>query len=160
MRSSPLRDQTGTEVAATVEEAAERLVTLWGQAQQAVATRVSPSQLQALAIVHRHGQINLNGLAAELDAMPSSASRLCDRLQAAGLLARTASLSNRREVMLALTRDGQRLLTEVSSIRRRALSQVLQGMSGPGREALLAGLTEFAASAEQSPGIAQQEHRA
>ncbi|MFF3229026.1 MarR family winged helix-turn-helix transcriptional regulator [Nocardia suismassiliense] len=157
MNSARRPDRSGTDLAATVEQAAARLVVLWSQA---AGTRVSPSQLQALTIVQRHGQINLNGLAAELDAMPSSASRLCDRLQAAGLLARTASLANRREVMLALTRDGQRLLTEVSDTRRRELARVLHGMSAAGREALLAGLAEFTASAEQSADIAPQERRA
>ncbi|PXX61741.1 DNA-binding MarR family transcriptional regulator [Nocardia tenerifensis] len=156
MNSARRPDRSGTDLAATVEQAAARLVALWGQAQQAVGTTVSPSQLQALTIVQRHGQINLNGLAAELDAMPSSASRLCDRLQAAGLLARTASPANRREVMLALTRDGQRLLTEVSGTRRRELARVLQGMSSAGREALLTGLAEFTASAD----AAQQQRRA
>ncbi|MEV0246833.1 MarR family transcriptional regulator [Nocardia sp. NPDC050712] len=160
MSSASRPDRPGSDLAATVEQAAARLVALWGQAQQDVAIRVSPSQLQALTIVQRHGQLNLNGLAAELDAMPSSASRLCDRLQAAGLLARTASPANRREVMLALTRDGQRLLTEVSNTRRRALAQVLQGMSAAGRAALLSGLAEFTASAEQNTDLAQQERRA
>ncbi|MGW0250576.1 MarR family winged helix-turn-helix transcriptional regulator [Nocardia goodfellowii] len=160
MSSARRPDRSGTDLAATLEEAAARLVVLWGQAQQAVGTRVSPSQLQALTIVQRHGQINLNGLAAELDAMPSSASRLCDRLQAAGLLARTASPANRREVMLALTKDGQRLLAEISTTRRRALAQVLQGMSAAGRVALLTGLEEFTASAERSPDVADQQRRA
>ncbi|MFF0493511.1 MarR family winged helix-turn-helix transcriptional regulator [Nocardia sp. NPDC004068] len=156
MSSARRPDRPGTELAAAIEQAAARLVVLWGRAQQAVGTRVSPSQLQALTIVQQHGQINLNGLAVELEAMPSSASRLCDRLQAAGLLARTASPANRREVMLALTRDGQRLLNEVSDTRRRELARILQGMSGAGREALLAGLAEFNASAERSADDQQQ----
>lgn len=160
MSSARRPDRSGADLAAAVEQAAERLVTVWGQAQQVLGTRVSPSQLQALTIVERHGQININGLATELNAMPSSASRLCDRLQAAGLLARTASPANRREVMLALTRDGQRLLTEVSDTRRRELTQVLKAMSAAGREALLAGLEEFTASAERSDDVAAQERRA
>ncbi|MFC9437390.1 MarR family winged helix-turn-helix transcriptional regulator [Nocardia sp. NPDC057030] len=160
MNSARRPDRSGTDLAATVEQAAAQLMALWGRAQQAVGTRVSPSQLQALTIVQRHGQINLNGLAAELDAMPSSASRLCDRLQAAGLLARTASPANRREVMLALTKDGQRLLTQAGDNRRRELAQVLQGMSVAGRAALLAGLAEFSTSVERSAEVARQERRA
>ncbi|MET9486567.1 MarR family transcriptional regulator [Nocardia sp. NPDC006630] len=160
MSSTRRPDRPGSDLTAAVEQAAEGLVVLWGQAQQAVGTRVSPSQLQALTIVQHHGQINLNGLAVELDAMPSSASRLCDRLQAAGLLARTASPANRREVMLMLTRDGQRLLTEVSDTRRRDLEQVLQGMSAAGRQALLAGLAEFTASAENGTDTAPRKRRA
>ncbi|MGV9676573.1 MarR family winged helix-turn-helix transcriptional regulator [Nocardia sp. NPDC003482] len=156
MSSARRPDRSGAELAAAIEQAAARLVVLWGRAQQAVGTRVSPSQLQALTIMQQHGQINLNGLAVELEAMPSSASRLCDRLQAAGLLARTASPANRREVMLALTRDGQRLLNEVSDTRRRELARILQGMSGAGREALLTGLAEFNASAERSADDQQQ----
>ncbi|AYF79565.1 MarR family transcriptional regulator [Nocardia yunnanensis] len=160
MSSARRPDRSGTDLAAAVEQAAARLVLMWGQAQQSVGTRVSPSQLQALTIVQQHGQLNLNGLAAEMDTMPSSASRLCDRLQAAGLLARTASPANRREVMLALTRDGQRLLLEVSETRRRDLDRVLQAMSPAGREALLAGLAEFTAGAEHAFDTASHERRA
>ncbi|MET1075181.1 MAG: MarR family transcriptional regulator [Umezawaea sp.] len=143
MTSNHRRGPRTADVSSAVESAAEVLTALWDRTQQTSKTRVSPSQMQALAIVERHGQINLNGLAAELDAIPSSASRLCDRLQAAGLLTRAASVHNRREVMLALTRDGRALLAEIGRNRHQALARILADMSPSGREALLTGLSEF-----------------
>ncbi len=139
-----------------VEQAARTLAGIWNHAHEALGTRVSPSQLHALNIVERHEQINLNGLAAELGAIPSSASRLCDRLQAAGLLARQVNAKNRREVVLVLTRDGRELLAEVTRNRRTALATILSGVSPAGRRALLTGLAEFNDAAASADADAEQ----
>ena len=120
---------------------------VWSRAQEGLGTRVSPSQLRALLVVDRHGEINVNGLAVELGAVPSSASRLCDRLAAAGLLRRESSPHSRRAVLLRLTGDGQRLLAELAAARRADLAEVLARMSPAGRAGLLAGVAEFGAVA-------------
>lgn len=156
MTSSHRRGPRTADVSSAVEAAAGELTALWERTQQMVQSRVSPSQLQALFIVERHGQINLNGLAAELGAIPSSASRLCDRLQAAGLLTRAASVHNRREVMLALTRDGRGLVAEITQNRRQALARILNDMSPAGRAALLTGLTEFNDAIGNDPAARQE----
>ena len=75
--------------------------------------------------------------------------RLCDRLVAAGLLDRRVSEQNRREVVLTLRAEGQRLLEAVEHDRRDALAGVLDGMRPGGRKALLAGLEAFAEAAGQ-----------
>ncbi len=88
-------DHRPAELSAAVEAAAEVLVIVWGRAQESLQQPVSASQLRALLVVDKAGEINLNGLAEELGAIPSSASRLCDRLQAAGLLTRTTGRTDR-----------------------------------------------------------------
>ncbi len=100
-------------------------------------------------VVGHHGSLNLNQLADELGVIPSSASRLCDRLVAAGLLNRRVSEQNRREVVLTLRPEGQALLETVEHDRRDALSEVLNGMRPSGRKALLSGLAAFAEVARQ-----------
>jgi DNA-binding MarR family transcriptional regulator len=135
---------------------AEALGLAWSRAQEGLGTRVSPSQLRALLVVERHGEINVNGLAEELGAVASSASRLCDRLQAAGLLRRVSSPHNRREVLVALTVDGRRLLAELAQRRRRDLAEVLAGMSPAGRASLLTGLVEFARVSEPAHRLARE----
>src|ERR1700760_4366061 len=72
--------------AAEVEATAEALVGIWAHVAESLDVRVSPTQLRALTAVGRYGELNLSQLAAALGALPSSASRLCDRLEAAGLL--------------------------------------------------------------------------
>src|ERR1700760_771999 len=92
--------------AAEVEATAEALVGIWAHVAESLDVRVSPTQLRALTAVGRYGELNLSQLAAALGALPSSASRLCDRLEAAGLLTRDAGRASRRAVRLRLTPPG------------------------------------------------------
>jgi DNA-binding MarR family transcriptional regulator len=136
------------ELSASVEAAAETLVIVWGRAQEALRPPVSGSQLRALLVVERAGALNLNGLAEELGAIPSSASRLCDRLQASGLLTRTPGRTDRREVTLSLTPDGRALLVRMRAARQAEISKVLAAMPPADRDRLLAGLLSFRRGAD------------
>jgi len=118
-------------------EACERAVEELGSA-------VPPAQLRALMIIDRTGSLNLSRLAAALGASASATSRLCDRMQAAGLMTRDRAAASRREIVLLPTESGRRLAQWVQGRRRAALSDVLQTMSPDGREALVRGLNEIA----------------
>jgi DNA-binding MarR family transcriptional regulator len=139
---------TSADLSTAIETAAEMLVIVWGRGQESLRPPVSGSQLRALLLVERAGEINLNGLADQLGAIPSSASRLCDRLQAGGLLMRTPGRTDRREVNLSLTRDGRALLASMRHARRVEIGKVLEAMSPAEREGLLAGLESFRSAAE------------
>jgi DNA-binding MarR family transcriptional regulator len=134
---------------AAVDAAAEALVLVFGQAAERLHPRVSASQLRALLVVERDLEINLQQLAGSLGAIPSSTSRLCDRLQAAGLLDRGIGRADRREVVLSLTGDGRRLLAAMRAERRADLARVLGRMTDQSRTELLAGLYQFAAAATE-----------
>jgi DNA-binding MarR family transcriptional regulator len=136
-------NQLPADVAASVEAAAESLLIIWDRGLDGIRPRVSASQLRALLVVDRHQPINLGGLAEELGAIPSSASRLCDRLEAAGLVVRRISPEDRREIALSLTVEGTRLLEELRAARRAELSEVLATMTPASRAALLTGLRGF-----------------
>jgi DNA-binding MarR family transcriptional regulator len=137
-------------VAAAVESASAALLLALGRAEEAVLPRVSVSQLRALLIIDSHEKTNLSQLADELGAIPSSASRLCDRLVAAGLIRRRAGATDRREVELSPTAEGQRLIDELRECRRTELGRVLGSMSAEGRRALLVGLQEFQREADRA----------
>jgi DNA-binding MarR family transcriptional regulator len=89
----------------------------------------------------------MNRLAEALDVVPSSASRLCDRLEATGLLRRVPEPHDRREVRLLLTPTARRLLDEVREARRAALAEVLARMGPSARRDLVRGLVAFGAAA-------------
>lgn len=125
---------------AVLLEASERAVEELGSA-------VPPAQMRALLIIGAAGSLNLSRLAAALGASASAASRLCDRMQAAGLLTRDRAAASRREIVLVPTESGRRLAEWVRGRRRAALAEVLQAMSPEGRQALARGLTELAAGA-------------
>jgi DNA-binding MarR family transcriptional regulator len=145
------------ELAAAVEAATGALVIALGRAEEAILPRVSVSQLRALLIIDRQAPTNLNQLADELGAIPSSASRLCDRLVAAGLVTRRTGSTDRREVELRVSAEGQRLVDQLREFRREQLAAVLAVMDPAGRHALLAGLHEFQRAAERIDGAAAQD---
>ncbi len=126
-----------------VDAAAEALLSVWDAARESASNRVSGSQLRALLVVEAYDGINLRGLAAQLGVILSSASRLCDRLVAAGVLERVPGRTDRREIALHLTPAGRRMLDELRSDRHRRIAAVLERMSPAGRQALLRGLAEF-----------------
>jgi DNA-binding MarR family transcriptional regulator len=136
--------------AAAIDDAAQALLLAWDVSREQVTPRLSSVQLSALLAVERAEGINLGGLAAELSMLLSSASRLCDRLVASGMVERVPGRADRREIALYLTPASRTLLGELRRIRRRALTSVLEKMSSGGRAALLRGLSEFATAAGEN----------
>jgi DNA-binding MarR family transcriptional regulator len=141
--------------AAAVDDAAPALLAAWDAARQRATPLLSGPQLNALLVVEREEGINLRGLAAQLRMILSSASRLCDRLVASGMVERVPGRADRREIALFLTPSSRQLLNNLRTTRRELLTDVLERMTPAGRAALLRGLTEFAAAADpEAPGAA------
>lgn len=136
------------QAAAEVEAAAEALVGIWSHVADSLDVRISPTQLRALTAVGRYGELNLSQLAEALGALPSSASRLCDRLEAGGLLTRDTGRASRRAVSLRLTPDGEALLEQARESRREQIAHVLGAMTPSGRAELAEGLAAFQRAAE------------
>jgi DNA-binding MarR family transcriptional regulator len=128
---------------AAVDTAVESLLALYAAARDEAQVRLSSPQLQAMLVIERDEGLNLRALAGSMDMILSSASRLCDRLAAAGLVERVASQIDRREVSLILTPSGQAALHDLREDRRARLESVLNRMAPAGRAALVRGLREF-----------------
>ncbi|MCX5588787.1 MarR family winged helix-turn-helix transcriptional regulator [Streptomyces erythrochromogenes] len=143
----PGRSGAYEDPAAALSAAAELLAVLHARGQDGVEPAVSPSQLRALLAVEGAEGINLRTLSDVLGSRPPSVTRLCDRLEAMGLLIRSPRPSSRREVELRLTPRGRALLDERRAIRMRELSAVLGRMAPEAVDALIAGLTAFRAAA-------------
>ncbi|OKK16118.1 hypothetical protein AMK16_25725 [Streptomyces sp. CB00455] len=122
---------------------AEMLEVLWGRHQEAPGEGLPPSQLRALTILERRPGINLRDLGEALGSTPPSISRLCDRLEAAGLVQRSRVRTNRREVELSLSRRGRAVLAQTRARRAQSIAEVLQRMSPRRRQALGEGLSAF-----------------
>ncbi|WP_063769530.1 MULTISPECIES: MarR family winged helix-turn-helix transcriptional regulator [unclassified Streptomyces] len=123
--------------------AADLLSVLHARGQDGVEPAVSPSQLRALLAVEGAEGVNLRTLGDVLGSRPPSVTRLCDRLEAMGLLTRSPHPSRRREVEVRLTPQGRALLDERRAIRVRELSAVLGRMAPEAVNALVAGLEAF-----------------
>jgi DNA-binding MarR family transcriptional regulator len=132
-----------SDLAAAVEAAAEALISVLDAARSRHPSPVSPTQLRVLSIIGDRPGTNVNRLAELLDVVPSSASRLCDRLEATGLLRRAADPRDRREVQLRLTGSAQALLRELKERRSQAVQSVLDRMPHRSQHELLRSLLAF-----------------
>ncbi|MEV7405695.1 MarR family transcriptional regulator [Streptomyces sp. NPDC091267] len=140
------REQVSEDVCA----ASELLEVLWGRGQEAAPPgTVSPSQLRALLVIEQQEGSNLRSLGVTLGSRAPSVSRLCDRMEAMGLVQRDPSPTSRREVELRLTVRGRSLLEEYRAIRTRELSAVLERMQPADVAALADGLAAFRAAAAE-----------
>ncbi|WP_223201329.1 MarR family winged helix-turn-helix transcriptional regulator [Micromonospora sp. M42] len=117
-------------MSAALDEAAGTLLAVWEAARERTTSRLSSAQLRAIMVVEQYDGINLRRLATLTDMLLSSASRLCDRLVAAGMLEREPGRYDRREISLHLTPEALRLLAELRTDRRRRLE------ADPGRNEL------------------------
>ncbi|GAA4590113.1 DNA-binding MarR family transcriptional regulator [Actinoplanes octamycinicus] len=136
-----------TDVAAAIDTSLESLVAVLERARLAQSPAIPPAQLRVLTIVAENRHTNMSRLAEALAVVPSSASRLCDRLEATGLLRRVADPRDRREVRLLLTAASRRLLADLRERRREALAEVLERMPVTARQDLVRALRAFEAAA-------------
>ncbi|MDR7325556.1 MULTISPECIES: MarR family winged helix-turn-helix transcriptional regulator [Catenuloplanes] len=136
------------DLAVAVEAAVGPLLDVLDSARNDPRLPVSATQFRVLTILARRPGLNLGGLAEALDVVPSSASRLCDRLAATGLLTRAPDRHDRREVHLTLTSTAVNLLEDLRQQRVVAIETVLTKMPAGSRRALLRSLTAFALASE------------
>lgn len=130
------------------ESALVALTDAWEAAVDELGSTVPPAQLRAvLAIGGDASPVSMTELAVRLRTSVSAASRLCNRLQQAGLVARGPAVPDRRGVLVSLTPAGARLAAWVREQRRGSLAAILAGMTPAARRALIDGLRELPAAA-------------
>lgn len=157
------------DVARAMRGVIELLEVYWARAPDG-SSSVSAPQLRVMYVLERREGINLRQLGAELEAAPSSVSRLCDRLEALGFVRRSSSTASRREVELRLTGQGRVHLDRLRVRREERLAAVLSRASPSswarlmeGVEAIRAALTVVRAEppddvAQPSTGPGTERH--
>lgn len=135
--------------------AARALVAVIARSVAEVEATVTVPQLRILVLVATRDQVNLGSVAAELGVHPSNASRACDRLVEAGLLRRRDSTTDRRNLVLELSPQGEELVASVIENRRAAMQAILSRMSTQDRTGLAPALRAFAAAAGENPADAR-----
>ena len=101
---------------------------------------LSPVQLRALTVLAEFGTANLVQLTEAMDVTASTTSRLVDRLVAAGLVDRRASVTTRREISLRLTDAGAAVLARYDQLRVAGLRDRIAALGAADRAVLRAGL--------------------
>jgi DNA-binding MarR family transcriptional regulator len=128
------------------------LVGVSAQSLAQVEDTVTITQFRTLVVLDSRDGINLNNLAEELDVNSSTAMRMIDRLQTAGLVTRQDNPANRRQVLLGLTPEGHQLVDTVTRRRRTQIGKIVTAMPAERRSELIAALRAFAdAAGEPQP---------
>jgi DNA-binding MarR family transcriptional regulator len=138
----------GNDLATSIEQSAMALAAVLEPSHTDHAPRVSPTQLRVLTWLRAHPRTNVNGLADFLEVNPSSASPLCDRLEALGLLRRTTDRRDRREVQVIVTPQAVGMLDDMSRSRREAVGKVLAMMPESARQELARSLAAFSLASD------------
>jgi len=111
--------------------------------------RLTPTKLHALDVVAEQGGCRIGDLARRLGVDDTTATRLVDRLEAAGLAARQAEEGDRRATVVVLTATGEKLVLQTQERRRVFFLDVL-GALEPREQEELVRLTAKAAEALRS----------
>jgi DNA-binding MarR family transcriptional regulator len=99
-------------------------------------TSLSLGQMAALGTLDRHGPLTPGDLAAHERVQPPSMTRMVNALEQAGYVSRTPHPSDGRQVVVALTEAGTRVLKEDRRQREAWLAQRLRDLTAQERELL------------------------
>ena len=111
-----------------------------------LAGKLTPSKLRALDLLAEHGGLRVGELAAGVGIDDATATRLVDRLEGLGVVARTSEPDDRRATMVALTPAGEELVAGVAAQRQLFFCDILDALE-PDERGELVRLTEKAAVA-------------
>jgi DNA-binding MarR family transcriptional regulator len=131
--------------------ASRALVGVAARSLAAVDPDVTLPQYRALVILSGVGPQNLAALSEALGVHPSTGTRLCNRLVTKTLINRSAATADRREIVLALTPRGQRIVDRVTKHRRAELARILDRIPISERRSLITALQRFSDAAGEAP---------
>ncbi|MEO7132287.1 MAG: MarR family transcriptional regulator [Dermatophilaceae bacterium] len=86
---------------------------------------VTMPQFRALVLIDMHDTMTVAHLADALGVVPSTATRMCDRLVTKHLISRTTDRTNRRQVTLRLRPEGRTLIEQSTAKRTHEISTLL-----------------------------------
>jgi DNA-binding MarR family transcriptional regulator len=115
------------------------------------AEEVTLAQYRSLVVLASRGAQGIASLAEALNVTPPTASRLCDRLVRKGLVRRRTDRNDRRQVRVALTESGRRLVDVVTERRRHEIAELLEAVPEDARRSVVAGLQLLAEAAGEVP---------
>lgn len=134
-----------------VLSASRALVAVAARSLASCENEITLPQYRVLVILCARGAQRVADLAEALDVLPSTATRMCDRLAAKRLIGRSRSAHDRRIVNVTVTPAGRELVDRVSDARRKELRKVLAQIPPAGRPAVVEALRAFSVAAGEVP---------
>jgi DNA-binding MarR family transcriptional regulator len=126
--------------------ASRAFVGLTARALAALEDEVTLPQFRTLVVLAVRGPQRGVDIAEELQVNPSTGTRMLDRLVRKGLVRRTRSAQDRREVRIALTAAGRGVVEQVIARRRSDLERIVGETTAHWGPAVVGALTAFAAA--------------
>jgi DNA-binding MarR family transcriptional regulator len=146
-----LADKSADSVVDAVLSASRVLVAVAARSLSDIAEEVTLTQYRTLVVLASRGPQNLVGLAEAVAVTPATATRMCDRLVKKKLIVRQSEEDDRRQVRLALTKRGLKLVGTVTDRRRREIEAILSVIDPREQTVLVQALSQFAAAAGEVP---------
>ena len=131
--------------------ASRALVAVAARSLAATPSGVTLIQYRVLVVLASRGPQLPSELAAELGVAPSSVTRLCDRLEAKGLVSRRPDDANRRQVVLTITPAGRAAVDAVTQARRREIATLVAAVPPVRRANVVQALNDLGAAAGEVP---------
>lgn len=147
-------DRSGAGDVAALEMLTRALVGLTLQSLEALDGQVSLPQFRLLLVLSGLGRVPSSRLAAEATMTASSVTRLADRLEAAGLLARGTDARSRSIVTVEVTEAGLDLVARVVARRQELLAAMLDRMEPAERAVIAQAARRFAGLAADATALA------
>jgi DNA-binding MarR family transcriptional regulator len=134
-----------------VLSASRVLVAIAARSLAEVGEEVTLTQYRSLVVLASRGPQGVAALAEAVAVTPPTASRMCDRLVKKGLVTRRTDRRDRRQMRIALSPSGRRLVDTVTARRRAEIEQLVESIPEDSRAGVVAALRHLSETAGEVP---------
>lgn len=145
------RRSAGSFAASETITASRALLAIVARSMSEALEQLSLPQFRVLVVLSGSEPMRMGALAAELGALPSTFSRVIDRLVEGGWVERLPSPESRREVLIRPTQRGLDLVRRVTERRRDEIGRILSTLSPADQQTIGAAFALFADAAGEPP---------
>lgn len=145
------RPDRQTQVVDAILGANQVLQTVAARTLAEVDAEVTLAQFRVLVVLASEGPQRVADLANALEAEPSTATRLCDRLARKKLVRRQRLNTDRRTVQVLLGEPGRKLVAQVAERRRAELTRILRRVPIADQEQAIRVLQAFITATGEAP---------
>ena len=139
------------ELVDAVLSASRVLVAIAARSLADVGEEVTLTQYRSLVVLASRGPQGVAALAEAVAVTPPTASRMCERLVKKGLVTRRSGRHDRRQVRIALSPSGRRLVDAVTARRRAEIEQLVASIPDDSRAEVVVALGHLTETAGEVP---------
>jgi DNA-binding MarR family transcriptional regulator len=151
MQQSLIAPPTQDHLVDAVLSASRVLVAIAARSLADVGEEVTLTQYRSLVVLASRGPQGVAALAEAVSVTPPTASRMCDRLVKKGLVTRRTDRRDRRQVRVALSPGGRRLVDTVTARRRTEIEQLVATIPAESRSGVVDALRHLSETAGEVP---------